>query len=84
MRAVDEHASRMIVRGSDIRPGGRYGRLRVAGVPFWLQSESRWREPGVVCECRCGTVCVVTCGALRDGRVKSCGCLRGSLARATR
>ena len=81
---MDEHASRLIVRGSDVRTGSRHGRLRVVGTPFWLQSENRWREPGVVCECTCGNVCVVPCSELRDGKVKSCGCLRGSLARAAR
>ena len=31
-----------------------------------------------------GNVCVLPCADLRDGKVKSCGCLRGSLARAAR
>ena len=79
---MNEHLSRLIVRHRDVKSGNRYGRLRVLGAPFWLKLDNLWREPGVVCECSCGVVHVVDCPSLAAGKVKSCGCLRGSLARA--
>lgn len=35
-----------------------------------------------VCRCDCGTECVVSGALLRDGRTRSCGCLRRALGRA--
>ncbi len=56
--------------------GRRFGRLRVLG---YLRSV-RGRTNGVwtiwKCRCACGVVKSVEGGALRNGRTKSCGCLR--------
>lgn len=82
--ALNEQVNRLIVRSSDVRPGNRYGRLRTLGAPFWVQNDRCWREAIVVCECSCGTVCAVQCAGLSDGAIKSCGCLRTSLARTGR
>jgi hypothetical protein len=54
--------------------GKRFGRLQVLG-----RSQSRptiGRMPVWVCQCDCGNVVLVQSQHLRDGRVKSCGCLR--------
>jgi hypothetical protein len=79
---MNEHVRRLIARGEDVRGGLRYGRLRALGTPFWIRNDRGWREAAVVCECGCGDVCVVSTADLRRGRVRSCGCLQRSLARA--
>ena len=38
-------------------------------------SRDRWR-PMWICECECGTQCVVLGDNLRSKKTKSCGCLR--------
>ena len=81
---MNEHVNRLILRNGNVRIGTRFGRLRVLGAPFWTENERGWREPCVVCECTCHTVCVVECPDLHAERAKSCGCLRSSLARAAR
>ncbi len=81
---MNEHVSRLVARNSDVRTGARYGRLRVLGMPFWYLGETRWRTASVVCECSCGEVCVAEVPKLTTGRIRSCGCLRGSLARTAR
>ena len=81
---MNEHVQRLIVRGSDMKAGVRFGRLRVLGKPFWSENERGWREANTVCECTCGGVCVAECRELQDGRAQSCGCLRGALSRAGR
>lgn len=61
--------------------GRRFGRLVVierAGSHYSPSFQSRplWR-----CRCDCGAECVVAGDSLRDGRTKSCGCLRADAAR---
>jgi len=79
---MNEHVSRLIVRSGDPRPGTRFGRLRVLGAAFWIQNDRKWREACVVCQCSCGTIDVIPCSELSAGVTRSCGCVRGSLARA--
>ena len=81
---MNEHVSRLIVRDARAKSGDRFGRMRVLGAAFWITNDRGWREANVVCECSCGTVCVVERSGLRAGKGRSCGCIRGGLARAAR
>ena len=78
---MNEHVSRLVVRGGQVRPRDRYGRLRVLGQPFRVQYDQRWKEMATVCECSCKNVCVADCRELQDGKIRSCGCTSASLAR---
>lgn len=50
--------------------GSRFGRLVVIGlIPHA-------KNPKAECKCDCGSVCYPQRGALRNGKAKSCGCLR--------
>ena len=79
---MSEHVNRLIVRGSDVKAGARFGRLRVLGATFRARIEDRWESSHVVCQCSCGTVLVLPCGQLGTNKVKSCGCHRRALTRA--
>lgn len=58
--------------------GKRYGRLTVLDRVYYPSALAYWR-----CKCDCGNT-VMICGVhLRDGRTKSCGCLRKETAAAT-
>lgn len=50
--------------------GMRFGRL-TAVSSFKVTAKTTW-----VCECDCGKSTTVTCGDLRAGKTKSCGCLK--------
>lgn len=53
--------------------GKKFGRLTV--IERALENtpigSARWH-----CKCGCGTACIINGAALRNGRTKSCGCLR--------
>ena len=52
--------------------GKRFGRLTVLReVPRGSQQQSCW-----LCECSCGKNTVVLVGNLKNGAIKSCGCLK--------
>lgn len=52
----------------------RFGRLKVSGVPFYVDASPHPR-PHVVCECDCGSCVMVNAHHLASGRTRSCGCL---------
>ena len=54
--------------------GLRYGKLVVIRRSETEKNRARW-----VCKCDCGKYCTVTGKTLRDGKKRSCGCLRGSM-----
>lgn len=61
-----------------VNPGDRYGRFTVIEeAERILLSGKPHRQ--VLCRCDCGCTKVVHIGQLRDGRVKSCGCLHDTL-----
>jgi hypothetical protein len=78
---MNEHISRLVVRGGPVRPKMRFGRLRVLGEAFRVQYDSAWKQLGAVCECACGNVGVVACDELSTGKAASCGCVRSYLSR---
>lgn len=53
--------------------GNKHGRLLVVSRAARLDGRAYWN-----CLCDCGTECVVWGNALRNGRRKSCGCLKKS------
>ena len=56
--------------------GQRYGRLTcIERVPNDKNRKTLWR-----CICDCGKVVIVCAGDIRNGKVKSCGCLHDELA----
>jgi hypothetical protein len=57
--------------------GQRFGRLTVLESAPRVDAYARWR-----CRCECGTLIAVSSRDLRQGNVKSCGCLRRDTARA--
>lgn len=59
-------------RGSVVRVGARFGRLKVLSI------ESR-KNKGVLCQCDCGTVQKYAGGNLKSGTSRSCGCLQREL-----
>jgi hypothetical protein len=60
-----------------ILTGRVFGRLTVLDLADkTFHGEIRWR-----CRCACGRIIEVRGDALRRSRQKSCGCLRGELAR---
>lgn len=54
-----------------ISDGQRFGRLVVTGYAGIRDRRRSW-----FCRCDCGTECVVSGTALRQGKRKSCGCMR--------
>ncbi|RXZ77222.1 hypothetical protein EBB07_33665 [Paenibacillaceae bacterium] len=59
--------------------GDRYGRLTVI-----LELERRNNFRYFLCKCDCGEEHTVKMGALRNGSIKSCGCLRDERAKTLR
>ena len=60
--------------------GRVFGRLKVVGLSHIGQGSSRcafW-----VCSCSCGSRVVLNGASLRNGRAKSCGCIRGEKTKA--
>ena len=57
----------------------RFGRLTVVEKSLSKHGFVSW-----VCECDCGTECVVSGQELRTGKTKSCGCLRREITSKTR
>lgn len=58
--------------------GQRFGRLIVLQREgsVYMSGNKNWSQPTWVCRCDCGTE-FVTCGIyLKQGRTRSCGCLR--------
>ena len=56
--------------------GKRFGMLEVIRKAPRTQNATRWE-----CKCDCGNVSFVTSSDLRNGRTKSCGCLRGIVSK---
>ena len=52
--------------------GQTFGKLKV----IRRASENRHGRVGWVCECKCGNECIVTGHELKQGKTKSCGCLK--------
>jgi len=65
-----------------VQPGDKFGRLTVAGVPFYFGASSPV-SPHVVCKCECGTDYFTGVRQLRRGKTKSCGCLQREKASIT-
>lgn len=64
-----------------VHPGDVYGRLTVmeeVDPPLYYGAKNGRRFK---CRCSCGTVCEVWSVSLRNGRTRSCGCLRRETAR---
>ena len=59
--------------------GLRFGRLSVIGL-----GERFSCEPGWICQCDCGGTKTVRGSLLRNGKAKSCGCLRREVTGAKR
>lgn len=55
--------------------GKKFGRLKVIGRAGCQGSKATW-----FCECECGATKVVLGESLRNGRSRSCGCLRRGLS----
>lgn len=58
--------------------GKRFGRVTVIrrDGTVYMAGNKHWSQPTWLCVCDCGTE-FVTCGNyLKQGRTKSCGCLR--------
>jgi len=51
--------------------GERFGRLLVIAPTESKHNRSRW-----ICQCDCGESCVATGKTLREGKKKSCGCIK--------
>jgi hypothetical protein len=64
--------------GAKIRniAGQRFGRLVVVQIDAVNKRGARWR-----CACDCGGKIIAPLGRLREGTVRSCGCLRRDQAR---
>jgi len=59
------------------RIGNKYGMLTVVDLALPIITKRGKRRTAWLCRCDCGRECVVDGGALKEGHVKSCGCLRG-------
>lgn len=57
----------------DIIAGHTYGRWTVIEK---LKITNKWKESLHLCECKCGVQRVILSRALKNGRSKSCGCLK--------
>lgn len=51
--------------------GSRFGKLVVIALTESEKNRARW-----VCQCDCGNKCVATGATLRQGKKKSCGCIK--------
>jgi len=56
--------------------GERFGRLVVTASTESKHNRSRW-----VCQCDCGEACIATGKTLREGKKKSCGCIKREWSR---
>ena len=61
--------------------GQRFGRITVIGRSTDPRADHR-STPRWTCRCDCGTVFTTYSDAIREGRVKSCGCYRDETNRA--
>lgn len=61
-----------------IQIGQKFGRLTT------VEKTHRWREEHWVCSCECGGNSLSAASALRNGRSRSCGCLKNEMARSRR
>ena len=57
--------------------GHRYGRLMVKNYAGKVGSHTSWS-----CKCDCGNEAIVRTNDLRQGRIKSCGCLQAEVRNA--
>lgn len=57
--------------------GRTFGRLKVVAESTPAKGRAVWE-----CQCECGTVKLVRAAKLKDGGVKSCGCLRSDTSRS--
>ena len=58
--------------------GRQFGRLTVierAGT-YRPRHDPFHSQPQYLCRCECGEECIVLVGSLKQGRSRSCGCLR--------
>mgnify|MGYP006277804259 CR=1 FL=1 len=58
--------------------GQRFGRLTVVGRESFCSGKTKWQ-----CQCDCGQSAVVIGQLLRNGKTRSCGCLRADRAAET-
>lgn len=58
--------------------GKRYGRLKIIGFEHAPRPNRKWMW---VCECDCGTRKVLSPGDVKNGKVRSCGCLHNECAK---
>lgn len=58
--------------------GQRFGRLVVIqrGGTYKHPYNTYWTQPIWLCQCDCGETCFVNGQNLKQGRTRSCGCLR--------
>lgn len=56
-----------------------YGRLRVLSIH---PERSKWGSTKLNCICTCGVECVVISCDLRQGKVRSCGCLKAEFGKS--
>lgn len=59
------------------RIGKKYGMLTVVDLALPIITKSGKRRTAWLCRCDCGNERIVDGGYLKQGHVKSCGCLRG-------
>lgn len=59
--------------------GKRFGRLLVLGESH----HNKWRSLYWKCQCDCGNICTTPGWNLKDGSMRSCGCLRIELNKTT-
>jgi len=58
--------------------GKKFGRLTVIKRSY---PNKNWKDPNWLCKCECGTEKIIGGTHLRDGHIKSCGCLAGNKAK---
>ncbi len=65
--------------------GRKFGRLTViARGEDYVNPNSGKRRPRWICKCDCGCSALCQAGALKNGRAKSCGCLRNEIIKQPR
>lgn len=60
-------------------PGERYGRLIIISEATPVKCKNHTSKRRVICKCECGTIKTITLGNVKNGKTKSCGCLRATL-----
>lgn len=68
-----------MARKLEIRQGDKYGRLTVLKELEPIVKPNKEKMRKFLCECTCGTRKAVVMHDLRNGHVRSCGCLRREL-----